>query len=181
MTAILPRRRQPPRSDRGCRLHAGRNCRSSSRNGVAFDLTQQAGRASADARASASCKASLEEIDRNVRDYSCTFVKQERVDGELGEQQHILLKVMHQPFSVYMSFLKPFPAAKCVYVDGQNNDEMVVLEAGFKRMLGKMNLDPNGALAMNGQKHPITAVGIRNLTAKLIKMSKPRRSSPSAK
>ena len=47
---------------------------------------------------------------------------------------------------------------------------MVVLEAGFKRMLGKMNLDPNGALAMKGQKHPITAVGIRNLTAKLIKM-----------
>ena len=29
------------------------------------------------------------ELDRNIRDYSCTFVKRERVDGELGEYQYI--------------------------------------------------------------------------------------------
>jgi hypothetical protein len=40
----------------------------------------------------------------------------------------------------------------------------------MKRMLGKMNLDPQGSLAMSGQKHPITDVGFRNLTAKLAKM-----------
>ncbi len=115
-------------------------------------------------------KATQEEIDRNVHDYSCTLVKHERVDGELGEKQHILLKVMHEPFSVYMSFLKPYAGREVVYVNGQNDGKMVVLEAGFKRMLGKMNLDPNGTLAMKGQKHPITDVGIRNLTAKLTKM-----------
>ena len=43
-----------------------------------------------------------------------------------------------------------------------------MLEAGFKRHLGKLNLDPNGMVAMRGQKHPITEVGMRNLTAKLI-------------
>jgi Protein of unknown function (DUF1571) len=115
-------------------------------------------------------KASQEEIDRNVRDYQCQFTKQERINGELGEKQAILLKIMHQPFSVYMSFLQPFSGREVVYVAGQNNNDMVVLEAGFKRMLGKMNLDPNGALAMKGQKRPVTDVGIRNLTAKLIKM-----------
>jgi len=36
--------------------------------------------------------------------------------------------------------------------------------------MGKMNLDPNGSLAMSGQKHPITDVGIKNLMAKLSKM-----------
>jgi hypothetical protein len=46
---------------------------------------------------------------------------------------------------------------------------MVVREAGLKRMLGKMNLDPQGAVAMRGQKYPITRVGIRNLTAELIR------------
>lgn len=115
-------------------------------------------------------KSSQEEIDRNVRDYSCTLVKQERVDGELGEKQHILLKVMHQPFSVYMSFLQPYAGREVVYVAGQNDGNLVVLEAGFKRVLGKMNLDPQGTLAMRGQKHPITDVGMRNLTAKLTKM-----------
>lgn len=115
-------------------------------------------------------KASQQEIDQNIRDYSCTFAKRERVDGELGDYQYILLKVMNQPFSVYMSFQKPFAGREVVYVAGQNDNKMVVLEAGFTRMLGKINLDPTGPRAMSGQKHPITDVGIRNLTAKLISM-----------
>jgi hypothetical protein len=115
-------------------------------------------------------KTSHEIIDREIRDYACTFVKCERVDGELGEYQHILLKVAHEPFSVYMSFLKPFTGREAVYVAGQNDNKLVVLEAGFKRYLGKLSLDPQGAVAMRGQKHPITDVGIRNLIAKLIKI-----------
>ena len=134
-----------------------------------FDLAQQPGEHPL-APVLRALKATQEEIDRNVHDYCCTLVKQERVDGTLGEQQHIFMKVMNQPFSVYMSFLKPFAGREVLYVNGQNEGKMVVLEAGFKRMLGKMNLDPNGTLAMSGQKHPITDVGIRNLTAKLSKM-----------
>ncbi|HEX2477031.1 MAG TPA: DUF1571 domain-containing protein [Lacipirellulaceae bacterium] len=135
---------------------------------VVLDFTQQPGEHPL-APAIRVCKASLEEIDRNVRDYSCTLVKRERVDGELGEHQHILLKVRHEPFSVYMNFLKPFQGREVVYVDGQNNNKLIVLEAGWKRVAGKLPLDPNGARAMNGQKHPITKVGIRNLTAALIR------------
>jgi hypothetical protein len=116
-------------------------------------------------------KESQKLIDDSIRDYTCTFVKRERVDGELGEQQYILLKVMHQPFSVYMQFLKPFTGREVVYVTGQNEGKLVALDVGAKRFLGKLSLDPHGALAMKGQKHPITSVGIRNLTEKLIKMS----------
>ncbi len=134
-----------------------------------FDLTQKPGEHPL-APVVRTLKATQDEIDRNVRDYSCTLVKQERVDGDLGDKQFILLKVMHQPFSVYMSFLKPYAGREVVYVDGQNSGKLVVLEAGMKRMLGKMNLDPQGSLAMSGQKHPITDVGFRNLTAKLTKM-----------
>jgi hypothetical protein len=135
---------------------------------VVLDFTQQPGEHPL-APALRVCKASLEEIDRNVRDYSCTLVKRERVDGELTEHQHIFLKVRHEPFSVYMNFLKPFQGREVVYVDGQNNNKLIVLEAGWKRVAGKLPLDPNGARAMNGQKHPITKVGIRNLTAELIR------------
>jgi hypothetical protein len=136
--------------------------------GPVFDLTQQPGEHPL-APSVRVLKATLEHIDRNIHDYSATLVKQERLDGELGEHQHILLKVRHEPFSVYMSFLKPFQGREVLYVHGQNNNEMVVLEAGFKRVLGKMNLAPDGMVAMRGQKHPITRVGIRNLTAELLK------------
>lgn len=117
-------------------------------------------------------EASLAQIDQNVRDYSCTFVKQERIDGQLGEPQHIFMKVLHQPFSVYMSFIQPFPGREVAYVDGQNDNEIAVLECGWKRKLGVMHLDPQGMVAMRGQKYPITRVGIRNLTAEIIQNSK---------
>jgi hypothetical protein len=136
-------------------------------SGVVFDFTPQPGEHPL-VPVIRVCKASLEELDRNIRDYSCTFVKQERIDGDLGEHQHIFMKVRHEPFSVYMSFLKPFQGREVLWVAGQNNNEMVVMEAGWKRtVLGKMNLDPEGAVAMRGQKHPVTRVGIRNLLIEL--------------
>jgi hypothetical protein len=141
---------------------------SSVKASAAYDFTQQPGEHPL-APVIRSLKASQEEIDRNIRDYSCTLVKREFVDGALGEYQHIDMKIQHQPFSVYMKFLKPFEGREVLYVDGQNNGSMIVLDAGIKRMLGKMTLDPKGALAMRGQRHPITDVGIRNLTEKLIK------------
>jgi len=115
-------------------------------------------------------KTSQAVIDESIRDYSCTLVKRERVDGQLGEYQHIFMKVMHDPFSVYMSFLQPYTGREVVYVDGQNDNKLIVLEAGLKRWAGKISLDPQGTLAMKGQKHPITRVGIRNLTVELLKI-----------
>lgn len=118
------------------------------------------------------CKSSLDHIDQNIRDYSCTLVKRERVDGELGEAQHIFMKMREEPFSVYMQFLQPFQGREVLYVDGQHDNEMIVLEAGFKRkLLGKMQLDPEGMVAMRGQKYPITKVGIKNLLHQIIERS----------
>jgi hypothetical protein len=68
-----------------------------------------------------------------------------------------------------MQFVKPFQGREVLYVEGQRDNEMVVLEAGWKRkMLGKMQLDPHGMVAMRGQKYPITKVGMKNLLTELI-------------
>jgi hypothetical protein len=132
-----------------------------------FNLTQQSGEHPM-APAIRVLNEVLENIDQNVRDYTCTLIKREAVDGELSDPQQIMLKVRQTPFSAYLYFLKPFQGREVLFVDGANNNELVVLEAGWKRNLGKLNLDPNGIVAMRGQKHPITEVGIRNLMAKLI-------------
>jgi hypothetical protein len=135
--------------------------------GASFNLTQQPGEHPL-APTVRVLTETLNHIDTNVRDYTCTLVKQETLEGVPGEQQHIMMKVRNQPFSVYMVFLKPFQGREVLYVDGINNNEMTVLDAGWKRNLGKMNLDPNGMVAMRGQRHPITQVGLRNLTARLV-------------
>jgi Protein of unknown function (DUF1571) len=136
--------------------------------GRVFDLTQQPGEHPL-APVIRCWKDVLANIDQNVADYTCTFYKRERLDGQLGEAQQMDMKVRHQPFSVYLYFQQPYHGREVLYVDGQNQNNMIVLDVGMKRMLGKMTIDPNGYLAMQGQKHPITHIGIRNLMAEMIK------------
>lgn len=116
-------------------------------------------------------QAVLADFDKNVNDYTCTFQKQERIEGELGEPQNITLKVLSRPFRAYLYFNQPFTGREVLYVDGRNNNELTVLDCGFKRHLGKLNLDPNGTFAMSGQKYPITNIGIRYLTSEIVNVS----------
>lgn len=112
----------------------------------------------------------------NVKDYTATLVKRERVDGELQPYEYIYLKVRNAkpqvPFSVYMYFLKPAEAKgrEVIYVHGQNENKMLVHEGGggIKGALPNLELDPKGFLAMKGQRYPVTEVGIENLMAQLV-------------
>ncbi|MEQ8846420.1 DUF1571 domain-containing protein [Botrimarina sp.] len=116
-------------------------------------------------------KAALAEMDQRVQDYSATFTKRERLDGELGDSQTIKIRVRHQPFSVYMQFVQPNPGQEALYVANQNNGKLVAMGSGWKRRFGKINLDPDGAMAMKDQRYPITKAGIKNLTAELIEIA----------
>lgn len=138
--------------------------------GPVFDLTQRPGDHPL-APIVRVAKQGLREIDENIRDYSCKVTKRERINGELGDHQHMFVRVRHEPFSVYMFFLKPFKGREVLYVDGQRDNELSVLAEGLKRRLGILHLDPNGRLSMDGQKYPITKFGIRNLTTELIQVA----------
>jgi hypothetical protein len=133
-----------------------------------FDLTERPGEHPL-APVIRVCKASLQHVEQNVSDYSCNLVKQERLKGELGEPQYIMMKVRHQPFSVYMLFLKPHKDREVLFVDGQNDNELIVQEAGLLGFAGKLNIHPESTTAMNGQKYPITRVGIKNLLGELVR------------
>ncbi len=116
----------------------------------------------------------LGKIDHTIEDYSCTLVKRERIGGKLNDHEYIYLKVRHEPFSVYMFFLGPkaIEGRECIYVEGRNEGKLIAHEGkGFKAKLGVFHLDPNGLLAMRGQRYPITEVGIRNLTSRLIEVA----------
>jgi hypothetical protein len=114
----------------------------------------------------------LDHIDQQVQDYSCTLVKRERLDDELGERQHIFMKVRQQPFSVYMQFLHPHKDREVLYVAGMNDGDLIALDGGWKRkIMAPVSLDPEGMIAMSGQKYPITRVGMRNLCEEYLKTS----------
>ncbi len=118
--------------------------------------------------------AGLAKIDSSIKDYSCTLVKRERIDGVLGDPQYIFLKVRHEPFSVYMYFLAPadVKGRECLYFAKKYDGKLVAHEgSGLTSRFGTLHLDPSGTVAMRGQKYPITEVGIRTLTARLIEVA----------
>lgn len=133
-----------------------------------FDLTRQQGE-----HPLAPCKRLAERvlahIDANVKDYNCLFAKLERIDGELKEAQYIEMEASNNPYSVHLLFKKPKKGQECLYVDGLYDGKMKARAHGWRGSIaGVLTLDPNGSLAMDGQRHPITKSGIRNLTQELI-------------
>ena len=122
---------------------------------------------------------SLGLMHAQVNDYTAVLVKRERINDELGDNEFMFVKVRNRkiednkvvvPFSVYLAFLKPaaVKGREVLYIENQNDGKLIAHEGGMKRMLGTHFLEPNGYLAMAGQKYPLTDIGLENLVVKLI-------------
>ena len=121
---------------------------------------------------------SLEYSQTQVRDYTALLSKRCRVGGELGDYQHAHVKIRNRrvdgdrvvvPMSVYMKFLKPdsVQGREIIWVEGRNKGQLVAHDAGLKNLF-RVNLDPNGLLAMRGQRYPITEIGMEKLVQQMI-------------
>jgi hypothetical protein len=121
----------------------------------------------------------LQRIHAGVHDYSCTIVKQERIDDELYPQEYMYAEIRNRklegtrvakPFSVYLYFLKPekIKGREVIYVEGQNDGKLMAHEANFLKVAGVFNFNPTDRIAMRGNRYPITDIGLENLVTKLI-------------
>ncbi|MGB7344624.1 MAG: DUF1571 domain-containing protein [Pirellulaceae bacterium] len=122
---------------------------------------------------------SLQHIQANVDDYEALFVKRCRVDGVLSDMTYAKVKIRNRkvqdgslvtPMAAYINFLKPtdVQGREVLWVEGKNNGNLIAHETGLKGMIN-VSLDPNGYLAMRGQRHPITDIGMEHLAVELIK------------
>lgn len=115
----------------------------------------------------------LTNIQNNVQDYSATMVKRERIDNKLQDEEYMDIKVRHQPFSVYLNFKAPdnLKGQEVIYVQGKNDGNMLAHGVGIRKLAGTVRLKPDSMLAMQGQRYPITEIGILNLTKRLIEVA----------
>jgi len=116
----------------------------------------------------------LSQLRANVKDYSCTMVKRERIDGKLCEHQYIFLKIRHEPFSVYLYFLSPdeVKGQEVIYVSGRNDGNMLAhAGSGVRAMVGTVSLKPDGVLAMQGNRYAVTEIGVENLAKRLVEVA----------
>lgn len=107
----------------------------------------------------------LDEMERayaRVDHYAATFLMQERIDGELETPQLIALK-FKKPFRVYMHWIEgPNKGRQALYPAGAHGDKLLVRVPIFVGPI-TLTLDPQGLLAMQGRRHPITDIGIGRL------------------
>ena len=116
----------------------------------------------------------LASVQKNVSDYSTTLVKRERVRGKVGETEYIFTKVRHNPFSVYMHFLGPADkkGREVIFIEGRNNGKMWAHTTGVQdKLVGTVSLDPAGLVAMEGERYPLTEVGLMNLVRRLAEVA----------
>jgi hypothetical protein len=102
---------------------------------------------------------------QQTRDYTCLFVKRERLRGELQPENLIAMKVRTQPFSVYLRWLKPdtLVGQEVAYVAGRNNGMMRVHSTGVLGVVGFVSMDPRDPRALENSRHTITEAGISSL------------------
>lgn len=110
-----------------------------------------------------------------IKDYTAQVTKQENINGELQEAQVMDLKLRHEPFSVYLKFRYPrsLVGQEAIYVKGgggPNDGKLVAHGVGMQKAFGTQFLDPEGLLAMRGNKYPITKMGILNLLDELVEV-----------
>ncbi len=114
----------------------------------------------------------LEKAHRQLKKstgYTAKMLRQERVDGELLDEEIMSLKVKHAPFSVYMKWIQGSKGQEVLYVDGQYEGNMIVKPGGFKgRFLSALEIDPEGDIAMASSRHCIRKAGLLNLATEML-------------
>jgi hypothetical protein len=101
----------------------------------------------------------LAKYEREVKGYSATFIKQERVAEKLQPKEKLETHFREAPFSAYMKWIEGARLAQSVlYVEGENNNMMVAKPRGLGFFT--VSRDPTGADAKATSRYSIKEFGI---------------------
>jgi outer membrane lipoprotein-sorting protein len=105
----------------------------------------------------------------NVRDYTALFRRQERIDGDWRPEEISFLK-FQRPFKVYMRWLSGPPMGReAIYVQGVNQNKVVIHEAqGFSSFFSFL-LDPGSRRILKDSRYPFTEIGVGRLIERVSK------------
>lgn len=131
----------------------------------------------------------LAHLQANVDDYTATLIQQESVAGMMGEPHEMHLKVQcrhrggnlqeTEPLRIYLRFDRPQSVAgrEVIWAEDMYDGKLVAHEGGLLGLM-TLRLDPQGLIAMRGQRYPIYEIGLTNLVKKLIERGEQDRGNP---
>jgi hypothetical protein len=123
-------------------------------------------------------RAGLASYEARVRDYTCTFEKQERVGGRMRTRQLTQVRFREKPFSVNMLWLEnEDKARRVIYVEGRwtnkHGEKLAVVEpaGSIARVFVNDVLRPiDGDEARAASRKPIDQFGFANTLRRILKI-----------
>lgn len=120
----------------------------------------------------------IDRYDRSIRDYTCTFTKQEMIAKRLSAEQVMQASFREKPFSVRLEWTKN--ADKCsrvLYVQDrwlENGKQMAVVEPGAiaRLIIPYVMRQIDGPDAQKSSRRTIDQFGVRNSMALILKYCK---------
>jgi len=107
------------------------------------------------------------------RDYTCTMIKQERINKLVSKEQEIRVKFMEEPYSVAMEWTpQTAPMGdRVLYVEGKYNNQMLVRPRGLlNQLVGTVMRPPDSPEAMRSTLRPVNQFGFRRAMESLLKV-----------
>ena len=124
-------------------------------------------------------RAARRRLEQDLDDYTARLVKQEMDrSGIVGPETEMQIKVQTRfngdqtdaPLRVYLRFTAPdsVNGREVIWGEDLYDGKMAVHEVGLLLSLKTLWLDPTGIIAMQGQRYPITQIGLVRLVEQLI-------------
>ncbi|MEM6468995.1 MAG: DUF1571 domain-containing protein, partial [Planctomycetota bacterium] len=133
-------------------------------------------------------ESALKNMEESLHDYTATFVKQDvSKAGKLNEPSKMAVKIATRmrndsndaPKRIYLKFLDGSDAGREVIWGADLYDGvMAVHDTNILVSWKTLWLDPDGGLAMRGQRHPIWEIGLVRLVEQLIERGTPDIDNP---
>lgn len=105
-------------------------------------------------------QSAVDKLDK-VPQYSATFTKQERIDGELLDEQVMQMKINHAPHKVFFKVEKGDEGREILFPAASDDPRLIVKlpKLGFR--LPALKFDPTSSTPMSEARYPITMAGIK--------------------
>ena len=111
------------------------------------------------------------------RDYTCTLIKHEIINGQDKKEQEIRVKFLVKPYSVAMAWVRNAPMGdRVLYVEDQYDGKMLVRPSSgiIRNVLGikTVSRPPDGAEAMKSTLRPVNKFGFERGLVSLLNVYK---------
>jgi Protein of unknown function (DUF1571) len=118
-----------------------------------------------------------------INGYTCLFIKQERIDGELRPTEKIRAAFRAEPLSVFFNWIEGArKASRVLYVQGENDNQMLCRPTGLAgALVSVVSRDPEGPDAKQSGRYSIKTFGMRHATESTLAAWKAARSQGTLK